>query len=846
MKILLVFILFVQNAYALNDVSQLNKSQVVDLNNKTFNFDARALFGSTNHDIDLHQLENIQNIIPTGIYSFSTSINNERSLGQLTLKFNYNNVTRKSEICITASILERLDLRQEVLKYLPKRECLTIMDISPDAYYDLDYNNLTLNFSLPVGLLNYRPDGYIEPERFDKGVVSAYLGYDFNTYTNKQKEVKDVISNYLNLTGGFNIAGFNYRHAGSFFSNSKNFDQYSSSLNTLSTDILPLKSRLTVGDFSTQSYYIDAAQIIGLELASDIAMRPMSQRTYAPIIRGVANTNALISVFQNGRKIYERNVPAGIFEFNNLTAMDNLGDLTVEVIESNGEKNRFIVPMQSNMSLIRQGQFNYNIAFGRYKFNQKIIDDYISQFSFEYGLSNYLSIYAGTNQSPLFKSYLLGFGANTLLGGISLDIEQSDALLVQNYVGQKYNFSYRYNLAPSNTSINLSTQYQKREYMTLGNTMSLLNFYNLSQAEIDNFFQSYHLKWQTNLSLHQSFPKNNWGAFYINTSTRKYWNLNKDYQQYDFGYANHLNKLTYSLGYIQLENHINNETEKRFYLSLSMPLDWSNKRVNINSNVQHSNNSGYPTIANWGLTGTIGNNNYIDYSLTNNKSWAEFDNRSSTSLSMNYRLPQIQLGTIAGWSDDQSQYGLNARGALVVHPYGVSATNNLSDTFTIIHAEGAKGADVTNAWGTKVDRFGNAIYANLSPYEVNSIGLDTKHLPVDIQLSSNQATVIPRRYSSTLLTFDTVKTSNILLNAVLEKGQQIPIGVKAISEDGEIVGMFGQSNQLFVENADLLQKDIIVNWGVKDLKTCRISAPKQQLREDQNKTEFQTINVECK
>ena len=59
-------------------------------------------------------------------------------------------------------------------------------------------------------------------------------------------------------------------------------------------------------------------------------------RSYSPVIENVAYTNALVRVFQNGQKVYERTVPAGPFKITDLTS-NSSGNLTLEVIE-NGMK----------------------------------------------------------------------------------------------------------------------------------------------------------------------------------------------------------------------------------------------------------------------------------------------------------------------------------------------------------------------------------------------------------------------------------------------------------------------------------------------------------------------------
>jgi outer membrane usher protein len=404
---------------------------------------------------------------------------------------------------------------------------------------------------------------------------------------------------------------------------------------------------------------------------------------------------------------------------------------------------------------------------------------------------------------------------------------------------------------PANFSVYASTQYQDRKFLTLGNTMSLQNYNDLDQDQLDNFFLSYRLKQQSNLSLTKNFEKASLGSVSFSVLKSDYWDDAQDYMQYSLNYSNHWNRLSYSLGYSQNDRNGyfgNNKKEQQFSLTLSMPLTWGKRTANVYSNVQHSNSEGRPTFGSLGLSGSAGENNQIGYGLSTSHNWSEnTDHNSSISANVSYRLPMVRLGAVLGKSDQQSQYGFNARGALVAHRYGITATNDISDTYTIIRAKGAEGADVMGAWGAKVDYFGNAVYPSLSPYMNNTVGINPKNLGLDTNLKTNQAQVIPRRYSSTMIKFDVEKTSNILLIVTIPEGnKQVPIGVQAKTADGQLVGVFGQSNQLFVEKADLLKDDVLLSWGTENAVSCRIEAPEQLLPKQKSAKAMQLVDVECK
>ncbi|AOA58512.1 fimbria/pilus outer membrane usher protein [Acinetobacter larvae] len=819
---------------------------------KLYSFDARGLFGSQNKEIDLNHFSSSETIT-AGIYSLQTQVN-EKVLGPLTIKFDHLDASAGATLCVDESLLSLFDLRADLLKQLPQKDCLTLKDLSADAYFDYDAANLSLYISLPLNISNNRPAGYIAPSQFDKGVTAAYLNYDFNVHHNQLSSSKHNTApqktqqnTYLGLAAGLNIAGFNFRHAGNFQSTQDTtLGQYQSYLNALSTDILALKSRLMLGEFSTTPTHLESATIIGAQLASDTNMRPMSQRSYAPLIQGIANTNALVTISQNGRILYERTVPAGSFEINDLTLMQNNGDLTVLVTENGGEQHGFIVPMQGNFNLLRVDQFNYNFAAGRYKLNQKSLNDVIAQASIEYGINNYLSTYSGANVSKAYKSLLLGLSSNTAIGGFNLESEFSKTQLKPHQrQGQKYKVAYQYNFVKSGTTLNTDILYQNKHFLSLSNSMSLVNPNELDQTERDAFYLSYGLKQRFNLSVHQNLFKEKFGTLYLRLSHQQYWQQTKDFKQYDIGYSNRWKQLSYALSINQSSALLAQQhKDRRISLSFSMPLEWKNKRTQFNSNIQHQYGQNNQSTAILGLSGVYGQHNQLNYGLSTQSQWQDHQHQQTLSTHANYLLPQMQLGIISSLGSQQKQLGLSAKGAIVAHPKGITLGNQPSETFTIIHANDAKGADVQNAWGVKLDRFGNAIYPNISAYNHNEIAMNGNNLPVDLQFKSNQTYVTPRLFSSTLIEFETKRSSNILLKVNVHPKQKIPIGTQVKNREGRPLAMFGQSNLLFIEDAKALDEQIQVKWGSNNQHSCHIDQISQPVHI--NKTGYKSIEVECK
>lgn len=94
-----------------------------------------------------------------------------------------------------------------------------------------------------------------------------------------------------------------------------------------------MKSQLLLGESATSGSIFSSYTFTGVQLASDDNMLPNSQRGFAPTVRGIANSSAIVTIRQNGYVIYQSNVPAGAFEINDLYPSSNSGDLEVTIEE---------------------------------------------------------------------------------------------------------------------------------------------------------------------------------------------------------------------------------------------------------------------------------------------------------------------------------------------------------------------------------------------------------------------------------------------------------------------------------------------------------------------------------
>lgn len=86
----------------------------------------------------------------------------------------------------------------------------------------------------------------------------------------------------------------------------------------LQRDIQAWRSEILAGDSSTSNEVFDSIPFRGVKLNSTEEMLPNSLRGFAPLISGIAQSNARVTVSQNGHVVYQTYVAPGPFRLNDL------------------------------------------------------------------------------------------------------------------------------------------------------------------------------------------------------------------------------------------------------------------------------------------------------------------------------------------------------------------------------------------------------------------------------------------------------------------------------------------------------------------------------------------------
>lgn len=341
----------------------------ISANAEEIYFDPRLLElnDGTKSTVDLSIFANEQAQIP-GTYDTNIFVNQQKMLRQ---DVRYTAASDGSLVPeISPNLLRALGVKVEAFPALmlqqPDAPLDSLAHYIPAASAKLDFHLMRLNISIPQAALDSRAQDYIDPARWDDGSPTLFSNYAFSGAERRNDDGNDNHNQYLNLQNGFNAGPWRLRNY-STYTSGEDGQHWDTVATYVERDIKFLKSKLSAGQSATNGDVFDSVQFTGVQLSSDDNMLPNSQRGFAPTIRGIANTNAEVTVRQNGFIIYQSYVAPGAFEINDLYPTSFSGDLAVTVKEADGTERRFNQPFSAVPIMQRPGRLKFSATVGRFR-----------------------------------------------------------------------------------------------------------------------------------------------------------------------------------------------------------------------------------------------------------------------------------------------------------------------------------------------------------------------------------------------------------------------------------------------------------------------------------------------
>lgn len=721
--------------------------------------------------------------------------------------------------CLSMDFLKNLGVLVANFPELKETDgCVNFKVISQaSANYDLSSQELQL--SIPQAALSQKVRGFVDPSLWDEGIPAFLLNYSISGDETKNDAGGTTNSQYARILPGINIGPWRFRNYSSINHDDVNGTQVDSVYTYVQRDIKFLSSQLTMGDSNTPSDIFDSVAFRGTQLATDEDMKPDSLRGYAPVVRGIAKSNAQVMIKQNGYIIYQSYVPAGSFEINDLYPTGQGGDLTVTVKEQDGSTQEFVVPYASLPLLQREKSLKYSVTAGQYRpSNSDVEKTPFVQGTAIYGLPWGITIYGGVQNAKYYNSLAIGLGRNLgIIGAISVDVIAAKSELNDSRSESGRSFRVRYSKDFVDTGTN---------FAIAGYRYSTEGFYNLQEV-----LESYgnedampnRRRDRAEISLTQSLGEN-LGSITGNAVQEKYWNNDEKLKSYSFSYNNSFSGVTYSIVYSLNKNTTANNgdgttyNENSLMLNVNIPLSRFLPDTWASYNLNNSEHGGATQTI--GLSGSALEENNLTWNMQQTKDRESY----SGSFMADYRgaLAETNLGY--NYSPDSQQINYGISGGVVIHSGGVTLSQPLGETIAIVEAKGAKGAGIYNQAGSGIDRFGYAVMNSLSPYRKNDISLDPGTFSDNVEVEDNGVTVTPTKGAVVKARFNSHYGYKALVTLKNGSGY-VPFGamVNLVGGDNSDEQSFivGDLGQVYISGLKSEKGSLLVRWGNDANNNCK-------------------------
>lgn len=817
-----------------------------------FNPNALQIDNADYHPVDLSQFSTVGNQLP-GTYRVDVYLNGApRDTLDITFVKGAHGALQPA---LTSAQLKQWGVATSVaLNALRDDEIITDLPrLIPQASAQFDFSRLRLNISIPQVAMKSSAQGSVDPKYWDQGMPALLMDYRFTGSNTRMEQGGGTSDSYFtNLRSGINIGGWRLRNYSTWNYNksqSSGTEVTRSTWNSINTyvqrDIPAINGRFTAGDSYTPSDVFDSVQFKGAQVASDDNMLPDSLRGFAPTIRGIASSNAQVTIKQNGSVLYQTYVTPGAFVIDDLYPTSLGGDLEVTIKEADGSTRSFIQPFSSVPIMQREGRLKYAVTAGQYRAPDNDDDEPImGQATLLYGLSHRVTLYGGLQAADNYTAFALGsgFGLNSL-GSVSLDVTQAYTSLRkpnesgrQSKEGQSIRFQYSKDIEATDSTVTLA-----------GYRYSTKGFYSFSEAmdyhdeDDDNYLKNKRSRVQLNFTQNLK----SWGSLSFTGYQQDYWSDDGHERNISVGYSNSWNSVNWTLMYTWSTTTGSDANDNRMLsLNVSVPLShWlpgSYVSANTNNDLHGRSNNQLT------LSGTALEANNFSYSV--GQGYGNRGQQNSGTATATYRGTYGAVNGGYNYDHDSRQVNYGAQGSLLLHADGLTLGQSLSgdmSSVALVRARDAEGVNIQNGTGIRTDWRGYAIVPYLSSYKRSRIAMDSSSLGDDVELKQNVVSVVPTAGAVVLAEFKTRVGGRVLMT-LLHGGKAVPFGA-TVTIDGtdDNTGIVGDAGQVYLSGVPEVGA-LTAKWGTAVDQQCHaeFTLPKKD-EQQSNITYLPQLNLNC-
>lgn len=825
-------------------------------NDGEYIFDQALFRGQSDHQIKLlERLSEKEDILP-GFYKVDVFVN-KQIIERMDLKF-VEDQQKNISPCFDLVAIEKLGISEQILINIKKQQdqCVLLSNYIQSSSINFNFEKLRLDISIPQNGMHNIPRGYVNSSQWDAGESIGfinYLGNYYHTSYQLQDHSQTQSAAYVSLNGGVNIGKWQYRQQSNINYSPEIGTKWTNIRSYISRPIEPIQGVLTLGQTYSSGKFFSGLSFNGLSLSSDERMLPDSLRGYAPTIQGIAKTNANVSILQNGKEIYQTTVAPGAFKISDLYPTNFNGDLIVKVREADGTISQFSVPFSAVPESLRLGASRYNLDVGKTRDIGE--DTFFSNLTYQRGISNSVTLNSGLRLADGYQAGLLGGTYASHIGAFGANLTYSRASLPDENIitGWMTNLTYSKTFQPTNTTVSLAGyRYSTEGYRDLGDVIGLRNSYKHGYRWESSTYQQ---RSRFEITLNQSLG--DYGILFLSGSAQNYRDGRDNDVQAQIGYGKAFqNGLTLNLAVMRqryaYDNIINNRFDEidsklldnrqdtSVNLSLSFPLGRYKKANLPNLDLAYSHAENAKEFYQSTLSGSLTQDQSLNYAvgLSHDRNMQV----TTWNTNLNKRLDNSNLGLNASMSDNYWQVSTNLQGALAVHSGGITFGPYLGETFALVEAKGAEGARLFNGQGTRINHQGYALIPAITPYRYNNISLEPKGISDRVEIETNDQRIVPYAGAAVKVMFKTRMGYPLLIQAKLDADEFVPLGADVIDSQNNVIGMVGQSGQMYVRTP-AKQGVLTVKWGEESDQKCDVH---YQLNDELLKQTIIRLEETCK
>ena len=772
-------------------------------------FNTDVLDAADRDNIDLTRFAT-DNYVPPGEYLLDIKINGQ-AVGQQKVRYLASKDEKHTQACINGEILARLALKEEAQQKVaqPFADCYDLLSL-PGATLS-NYAGV-LDITIPQAWMKYNDPNWTPPERWDQGIGGFLLDYSLTGQYTRQL---DMHKDYSTLSGygqtGFNLGGWRVRgeYQTSYYSATHQFD-FDMNQFYAYRPLPMMAAKLTAGEIYLDSQVFDTVRFTGLNLASDERQLPPNLQGYAPEIRGLAKTNAKVTVKQSGRIIYETT-----FNIQDLRSSVR-GTLDVQVEEQDGSISTFQVNTANIPYLTRPGYVRYNVAIGApSRYSHKIQGPGFASGDFSWGITNAWSLYGGLQSAGAeYTAVSAGIGRDlSVFGALSLDATESYSQQSnqKRLKGTSFKLSYAKTFDEYNSSITFAG-------------------YRFSQEDFRSFSQYLNERYEGYDSLGRE------KEVYTITGNKTFW-------------ADEPGKATTVFLTYTHQNYWNRSSQDRYGISLGRSFNVGNIRgITTNISAYRSDYEGRKddSIA-LSLSIPVGDSKWsgLDVQTNNGKTSPMLSYTDSSDYNNLWRLragaSQSGYANVDGYYQRRSQYAeINSNASYQQDNY-LSLSSTLRGGFTAtrhgaaLHNSGATlntarvmvntngiGDVPLNDGKSRTNNFGIAVIPDIVSYNSFDTRVDVDAMSESIEPAKAISTATLTEGAIGYQTFGMAKGEKMMGIIRLADGTYPPFGAEVINDDGVSVSMIMEGGQGWLAGVNP-QELLSVVWGGK--KQCQIAIP---------------------